>query len=434
MEKYTYVQAVEYLLKIPSFAGKNTFENTKSFLHELGCYEKMENVIHIAGTNGKGSVCAFVQSCLLKAGYRVGMFTSPHLLSINERIRLDGEEVSDDKFAEAFDRVKAVVDRRTERGCTHPAFFEFIFGMACTIFEEFKPDYIILETGLGGQLDATNIIEKPLVTAITTIGTDHTEYLGDTIEEIAGEKAGIIKKQVPIVFDGDNPAVNEVIMKKATNKQAKTIPVFEKYVKIVKNNDKYIDFLAQYGYDNSICINLKSGGIYQIKNVHIALWILYTLDKRLDACILKDGIESTIWRGRMEWIEPYFLIDGAHNIAGIDKAIVSLQNVDRKIVLLFSAVSDKNYREMIERLVRNLPIAEVIVTGLTVKRGVKVEELKSLFDIHFHGEVFVEREVFGAVKLAKEHINRYENAFIFATGSLYLVSEVIAINKGDFAE
>ncbi len=431
MSVYNYEQAVEYLLKIPAFAKKNSFDNTKSFFHELGKFEKLNNVIHVAGTNGKGSVCAFVQSCLVRAGYKVGMFTSPHLISINERIRIDGEEISNDIFLEAFTEVKEFVDKRTQRGCTHPAFFEFIFAMACVIFSKFKLDYIILETGLGGRLDATNIVEKPLVTAITSISYDHTQYLGETISEIAYEKAGIIKHGVPVVFDGDNEIVKTVIEKKATINCSQTLPVYEKNVKILKISEKHIDFLIKYGYDKSICINLNSNALYQTKNVYIAVLILHILKDKIDDYIIKYGIEDTVWHGRMEWIKPYFLIDGAHNRAGIESVVNSLKIKDKNILLLFSAVSDKNYFEMVEKLCTELTIKEVIITELSVNRRVIIEELKDLFDIHYNGKIYVEREVSQAVLLAEQHIKNYGDAIIFATGSLYLVSEIISLYKGD---
>lgn len=431
MENYTYEQAVEYLYKIPTFAGKNSFENTKEFLHELGGFEKLNNVIHVAGTNGKGSVCSYVQSVLLKAGYSVGMFTSPHLVSINERICLNGKYTDDNTFVKAFTKVKRLVDLRIQRGCTHPAFFEFVFAIALIIFEEFKPDYIILETGLGGRLDATNIIEKPLACAITSIGLDHTEYLGDSIAQIAFEKAGIIKNSVPIVFDADEKEVRDVILKRANEENSKYIPVYEKNVKIKKIGEKYIDFLIKCSYDKTVCINLKSNALYQTKNVLIAVEILNALNIDLDTNIIKNGIENAVWHGRMQWIKKDFLIDGAHNLAGIDKVTDSILALNKNIILIFSAVADKNYQKMISVLCERLPIEEVIVTELNTHRRASIDELKKLFDIYFgkntQAEVYSEKKVCDAVLLAESHLKKYDNAIIFAAGSLYLVGEIIEL-------
>jgi len=426
---YTYDSAVEYLYRIPLFAGKNTFENTKDFLHELGSFEEMKNVIHVAGTNGKGSVCAFVQSVLLEAGYKVAMFTSPHLVCINERIRINGENVSNETFTESFTKVKKAVDERVGRGLPHPAFFEFIFGMACVIFADENPDYIILETGLGGRLDATNIIRKPLITAITTIGLDHTQYLGDTISLIAKEKAGIIKESVPVVFDADNREVSDVICSKSALKHAGLVPVYEKNVKIIKKSNKRIDFLVNYGYDKFICINLGTCATYQVKNSHIAIEIIHSLFTEFDESVLKRGIENSNWQGRMEWIEPFFLIDGAHNMAGINQLIDSLIPLNKKILLIFSAVDDKDYQQMISTLCGGIEIVEVIITKLNVSRGVNIEKLRDLFRIHLDSGIFLEDNCFDAVSLAKTHLSKYEDAIIVATGSLYLVGEILSQDR-----
>ena len=158
-------------------------------------------VIHVAGTNGKGSVCAYLNSVLQTAGYSVGMFTSPHLESINERFQINGKNVENEQLVHAFERVQRAATVMRREGMPHPTFFEFLFAMAMVLFEENHVEYAVLETGLGGRLDATNVIKKPAVTVITSVSLDHTEWLGGTIEEIAAEKAGIIKAGVPVVYD-----------------------------------------------------------------------------------------------------------------------------------------------------------------------------------------------------------------------------------------
>lgn len=427
--KYTYHDAVEYLCKIPSFASKNTFENTRDFMHELGKFEEMKNVIHVAGTNGKGSVCSYVQSVLMQAGYTVGMFTSPHLVTINERIRINNECVSDEIFTCAFEKVKRTVDIRLKEGLPHPAFFEFIFAMACVIFEEKNLDYIILETGLGGRLDATNIVNKPLVSAITSIGLDHTQYLGDTISLIAEEKAGIIKEGVPVVFDADSMEVYDVISRKAALKHAQLIPVYEKNVKIKKNTNKRIDFLINSEYDKNICVSLSTCALYQVKNAHIAYEIIHNLFENFDDTVLIKGISSSKWRGRMEWIDSSFLLDGAHNMAGINKLVESLGALNTKILLLFAAVDDKDYEQMINVLCTNLDIVEVVITKLSVNRSADVGKLRELFRVHSDREIFTENCCEDAFLLAKSHLQKYEDAIIVATGSLYLVGEILSQDR-----
>ena len=187
-----YTEAVEYIYNIPKFTTKNKPEHTAEFLNRLGHPERSMKIIHVAGTNGKGSVCAFLSSMLTEAGKRTALFTSPHLVKINERFQINNQMVSDEEFLSAFLKVDEVVKGMQADGLPHPTYFELLFGVAMVLFAELKAEYVVLETGLGGRLDATNTVEHPLATVITSISLDHTEILGDTIEKIAFEKAGII--------------------------------------------------------------------------------------------------------------------------------------------------------------------------------------------------------------------------------------------------
>ena len=196
----TYQQAVEYILDIPRFTAKNDLGNTKAFLELLGNPQQRLKVIHVAGTNGKGSVCAYVDAMLRAQGKRTGLFTSPHLVRMNERIVIDGQQISDAEFTETFEEVKEKVGEMERKGLSHPTFFEFIFGMAMAAFAKAGVEYAVLETGLGGRLDATNVVEHPVCCVITSIGRDHMQWLGNTIEEIAAEKSGIIKAHVPVIY------------------------------------------------------------------------------------------------------------------------------------------------------------------------------------------------------------------------------------------
>ena len=174
---------------------KNKLEHTRKCLDLLGSPDKDRKIIHVAGTNGKGSVCAFLSSMLEQGGFRCGLFTSPHLVKINERFQINEVMISDQRFTEAFTEVKNLADRLVEEGDYHPTYFEFLFLMGMIVFKQEDVDYIVLETGLGGRLDATNSVLSPMACVITSISLDHVEYLGDTIEKIAGEKAGIMKKR-----------------------------------------------------------------------------------------------------------------------------------------------------------------------------------------------------------------------------------------------
>lgn len=215
-ETFTYEEAAAYIEEIPKFTKKHTLEHTKTFLKRLGNPAADRKIVHVAGTNGKGSVCAYLQAILMAEGKRTGFFTSPHLVSVNERIRVDNIQIDNETFLKVFRKVLKIVRQMVEDGIEHPSYFEFLFGMGMTAFAETDVEYIILETGLGGRLDATNAIDNPALAIITSISLDHTAILGDTIEKIAGEKAGIIKPGVPVFFDGSSKKAAEVIKAKAS--------------------------------------------------------------------------------------------------------------------------------------------------------------------------------------------------------------------------
>ena len=200
-----YKEIVDYIEEIPKFTSKNPLDHTKELLKRLGNPQNTMKVIHVAGTNGKGSVCAYLDSMLRNGGYHVGLFTSPHLVKINERFKIDGVMVTDEEFIKAFETVREIILQAQQDGLDHPSYFETLFLMCMVIFQKKQVDYVVLETGLGGRLDATNTVDRPLACIITSISKDHVEYLGNTIAEIAGEKAGIIKPGVPVIYDGKNP-------------------------------------------------------------------------------------------------------------------------------------------------------------------------------------------------------------------------------------
>ena len=197
----SYEEIVKAILEIPKFTTKNNLEHTRELFERLGSPQEQFKVIHVAGSNGKGSVCAFIDSVLRQAGRRTGLFTSPHLVCIEERFVLQGEICNRNLFVSAAEKVAQAAEEMTKNGLPYPTFFEFIFAVGMVIFAKEQVEYAIVETGLGGRLDATNIIQNPQLTVITSISLEHTEILGDTISKIASEKAGIIKSQVPVVFD-----------------------------------------------------------------------------------------------------------------------------------------------------------------------------------------------------------------------------------------
>lgn len=421
----TYQEAEEYIFSIPKFTKKNNPDSTRKFYEKLGKPGESSKIIHIAGTNGKGSVCAYLNAILETAGYRTGMFTSPHLISMLERFRVRGTNVTEDVFMQAFNDVKKKVSEWNEEGRVyHPTFFEILFFIGMVIFERQKVDYIILETGLGGRLDATNIIMNPIATVITKIGLDHCEYLGDTLEKIAGEKAGIIKPGIPVVFLKAQEEVSKVIETRAKKLQSPTFPVDNANFTILKNTYKSIDFSLESKYYGYIRLTLSSCALYQIMNVALALRTLEIIDQA--QTITKEqiiqAVVSTKWEGRMEEILPDVIVEGAHNEDGIEAFIDTLRAINYKHNhLLFAVVNDKDYSAMIKRLMESELFTRVSVTKLQGNRVVELEQLKKIFS-QYTKELYLYEDVdkaFGDCLKQKGEKDR-----LYIVGSLYLVGLV----------
>ncbi|MDE6700093.1 MAG: bifunctional folylpolyglutamate synthase/dihydrofolate synthase, partial [Acetatifactor sp.] len=243
--------AVEYLYSMPRFTSKNTLEDTRAQLVRLGSPDRrIKQIIHVAGTNGKGSVCAYLHSILKEAGFRTAVFTSPHLVDIRERFAVDGSMISREDFLRIFLKIYDSLDwTELEQGRGyHPTFFEYLFFMAMLYFAEQEPDYCILETGLGGRLDATNAVAEKALAVITRISKDHVEYLGDTLAGIAAEKAGIMSGTAPLVYCDEVPEASAVFVERAQDLQIRTYPVSKKDYSFLKKANKTIDFSLNTRY------------------------------------------------------------------------------------------------------------------------------------------------------------------------------------------
>ena len=260
-----YEEAVAYIEETPKFTTKNKLEHTKECLRRLGSPEERFNVIHVAGTNGKGSTCAFLTSILREAGYSCGLFTSPHLVTINERFQINEKNIEDDTFLHAFEKVKKLADELVAEGSYHPTYFEFLFLMGMVIFADAGVDYVVLETGLGGKLDATTAVEHPLACVITSISFDHMQYLGNTITAIAGEKAGIIVPGVPVIYDGNDPEAAQVISERAEELGSPCYEVKREDAKILRNTMSGIDFLFKNEYYGNTAFSIP----FKIGRAHV---------------------------------------------------------------------------------------------------------------------------------------------------------------------
>lgn len=418
----TYCEAVGYILDIPKFTAKNKPEHTRMFLKYLGDPEKGLKVIHIAGTNGKGSVCAYINAMLLAQGKSVGLFTSPHLVKVNERIIINDRQISDEEFLDIFDFTIDKVNRMQAEGLPHPTFFEFLFGMALTAFSRAGTEYAVLETGLGGRLDATNLVEKPLVTAITSIGLDHTAILGDTIEEIAYEKAGIIKPGIPVFYADTQESSNRVIEKRAAKLGAPCKKIGKDAYEILGIRDKHIAFSCSNAYYGDTTWNLKNIGTYQPGNAMLAMEVMrfiFLKDGRPD--LWREALQELKWEGRMEEILPDVYVDGAHNVSAVEGFVRSVQGQGTGNIILFSAVSDKDYEEMIACLLRNLESDFYVVTLIEDKRAASTEELRTIFEKYTDKPVFVRESLTEALSFILEH---QEHRKVYCLGSLYLIGMI----------
>ena len=423
-----YTEAVAYINETPKFTTKNSLEHTKECLRRLGNPQDSFQVIHVAGTNGKGSVCAYLASVLREGGYRCGLFTSPHLVKINERFQIDEVPVEDELFLRAFEKVKHLADELTAQGSYHPTYFEMLFLMGMCIFQEAGVSYVVLETGLGGRLDATNAIENPLACVITSISMDHIQYLGDTVEAIAGEKAGIIKKGIPVIYDANRQKTAQVIGETAQGVGAPAYPVRREDFEIREITSSGIEF--SYGKTDGRQQEYSIPFIarYQVMNSALALKTLEVLREQQDFTALTDsqvraGIGGTRWQGRMETIQPGVIVDGAHNEDGVANFIETAVYFRDKyrIVLLFSAVDDKDYPHMIRRICSELRPAQVVTATIQEERAVDAQVLAQEFRKNGCTCVQAENSVKEAFQQAAELRG---DGLLFCIGSLYLIGEI----------
>lgn len=421
-----YEEAVAYIDETPKFTTKNSLEHTKECLRRLGNPQKKFRVIHVAGTNGKGSTCAFLTSILREAGYSCGLFTSPHLVEINERFQINEVNIDNDTFLEAFHKVKALSDELVAEGSYHPTYFEMLFLMGMVIFAGAGVDYVTLETGLGGRLDATTAVEDPVACVITSISFDHMQYLGDTIEAIAGEKAGIIVPGVPVIYDGNDPVAAAVIRKRAVELGSPFFEVHAEDAQILTNTRAGIDFCLKNDYYEDTVFTIPFIARYQVMNASLALKTMEVLKVALPVTLeqIQRGMAGTRWQGRMETVLPGVIVDGAHNEDGVAKFVETAAHFQEEypLTLLFSAVDDKDYTDMIRTICGKITFRHIVVTQVGGYRMVPAKKLAGIFaDLGCESVEAVE-EIPGAFKRALEA--KGEDGMLFCVGSLYLVGEI----------
>ena len=433
----TFQQATAYIDEIPRFTSKHTVEETKAFLRRLGDPDRKMRIIHVAGTNGKGSVCAYLRSILEAAGYRVALFTSPHLTDIRERFTVGGEMVSREEFLGAFLHVYEMLDwEALERGgekAYHPTYFEYLFFLAMVLFAGKEPDFCILETGLGGRLDATNAVFRKELAVITHISLDHVGVLGDTVEKIAFEKAGIMSAGVPAVYWSTCPQTDAVFERRAGELGISAYSVSENDYSFSNFRRKTIDFCVSTGYYRCIPLTLHTSAAYQMENCTLAVRAAEVLDggKSITAEHIRQGAESCFWAGRMEEVLPEVYVDGAHNEDGVRAFLESVEKDGWKGTrsLLFGVAKDKDYEHMARKLTEAGLFDRIAAARMQSERALPAEGLKELFG-KYPGPAF---RVYEDVATAFHALlrERRSDERIYAAGSLYLVGEIKELLRDD---
>ena len=422
-----YTEAVDYIETIPKFTVKHPPEHTRELLSRLGNPQEGIKIIHVAGTNGKGSVCAYLNAMLLAGGKKTGLFTSPHLVRINERFQINGEDVSDEQFLDAFLKVEKAAKEYETEGEGHPSYFETLFLMGMLIFKEAGVEYLVMETGLGGRLDATNVVEKPLACIITSISRDHTEYLGDTLEAIAGEKAGIIKAGVPVIYDASQTGPAAVIAAKAKEMASPAWPMEPSFYEMKTQSREGITFIFAYPGGEKAELAIPYVAKYQMMNASLAFYTMHILQDvhEIPKNVLAEGLSKIKWPCRMEMAAPGVIIDGAHNEDGIAQFVSTAGYFakENEITILFTAVADKHYHEMIGEICEGIHPSHVVASQIDGSRVVPAEVLAEDFRKAGCTDVCAEPEIGAAYEKALE---RKGSGMLFCVGSLYLAGELKA--------
>ena len=417
-----YESAVSFIESMPKFVPESDPGDVSVLLEALGRPEEKMRVIHVAGTNGKGSVCAFLEAMLRGGGRRCGLFTSPHLTDIRERFQIDREMVCRERFFSCFQKLVRVLEKLRREGMPPLPQSAFLFALGMLIFEEEKVEDLVMETGLGGRLDPTNAVRRPALCVITSISLDHMQYLGDTVEKIAAEKAGIIKEGISVVFDGNCEESRKVIENTAEEKGAEAFGVTDEMIRMTSRREDGIDFVLNNKYYDSICVRVPFAAEYQMMNCALALCALRILDplRKISDEAAAASCENVRWAGRMERVLPDVIVDGAHNEDGIREFLKSARYFarSRPLTLLFAAVSDKDYTQMIRQICEEGCFERFVVTRAGGNRSVDPEEFGKLFASFTDRKVYVLPDAKEAFALARDITGPGE--LLLCAGSLYL--------------
>lgn len=412
-------EAIKFIEKISSKNGVLSLSRVTHLLSSMGNPEKELKCVHIAGTNGKGSTASMIASVLKEAGYKTGLYTSPYIHTFNERIQINGTNINDEELIEAIEGIKGAIEGMEEK----PSEFDIVTAIGFHYFNKVKCDIVVLEVGLGGRLDSTNACVLPEAAVITAIGLDHTKELGNTIEKIASEKAGIIKKDCDVVLYEAEEEVAAIIRHKCVQTMSMLHEIKFDDIEVIESNLKgqtfnYLDF-------KNIEINLLGG--HQLKNAAVSLKTIEVLIKRgwkISQKNIQDGMKSVKWPGRFEILnkKPYFIVDGAHNPQGVEALIKNIgMYFNKKVIFLTGVFKDKDYEKMFEMI---YPYGKKFITvqpdnqrsldykylAMLLKEKYKQTEVYDVGD--------VQKGIDVSLRGAKE------DDIIVAFGSLYIVGSV----------
>ncbi|MFW6007405.1 MAG: bifunctional folylpolyglutamate synthase/dihydrofolate synthase [Bacillota bacterium] len=425
------MDSMEYINQFSKFGTDEGFNPGLTRINFLLSYlnnpEKDLKVIHVGGTNGKGSTIAFLKSIYQKAGYKVGVYTSPPLLEFNERIRINNEKIGTNELEKLIEQIKPAVKQMKESS-THiiPSFFELVTCLALLYFAQKKVDIVLLEVGLGGRLDATNVIQKPLLSLITNISLEHVDILGNTISQIAREKAGIIKKEVPVITAVQKNEAYQVIKKQALELKSKFIHIDEYYNYKLQKSSLFRQKFIIIEDENELNLEIKMTGKHQIRNALLALAAVRNLQKIFPVTRkqIKKGFFRAKWAGRMEVLrkEPVILLDGAHNPGSIKELVDFLKDhipSTTKINFIFSVLKDKDYKKMLEMLNFRKENIEIIITKNSNSRVMAPGRIKKTAD-----QIGINNSICSDIKKVTAYVNNLPpDEIAVVTGSLYTVGE-----------
>jgi dihydrofolate synthase/folylpolyglutamate synthase len=416
----------DYLGRLEHFGIKLGLENIAALCLALGNPQNSFLAIHVAGTNGKGSVSAMLDAIMREHGLKTGLYTSPHLVRVEERIRVGGRPIGRKRFLELLARLRNAIDDLMAGGklAYHPTYFEVLTALAFLEFAERQVDVAILEVGMGGRFDATNVV-RPLVSVITTIAKDHERHLGKTLRQIAFEKAGIIKPAVPVVSGGGGGEARSEIRRVARERNAPLVEAFGPGRSLeAKKTDRAYRFVYK-GKAGRYAFTPSLAGRHQGANAAVAIAateVLSTYWRPFDKAKVLKGIREARWEGRLETVgrRPLVILDGAHNVEGVTALARHVRKVlGRRVVLVFGAMKDKDLRGMTRIL---FPIASTtVLTRVPYKRSADPEDLLAAAP-RSQGRVFLEPDTRKAVELALSLSGGREPMVI--AGSLFLIGEV----------